>query len=108
MAKFQVTLSTGKIVVLSEVTIAMKNEALEMAGMKTQSQGRAFDARFQDELLRCMIHSVNNVTPSGHDKENLDKLFDLNEYSELMMGVQEVMGGTALKKPKVEILTSSN
>ena len=39
---------------------------------------------------------------SGQEKENIDKIFTFKEYSELQMGVKEILGEA--KKPQISIV----
>lgn len=108
MAKnsYKLTLSTDKVVVLSEITIALKNQAVEAASLKS-SGGKAFDALLQDEILRQTLVSVDGVKPSGAERENLDNYLSFPEYNEVMAGMTEAMGLSSIKKPKIELITGS-
>lgn len=106
--KFKLTLSSSKVVVLNEITIATKNLAVEAASQKSQGSGRGFDALLQDELLRLSIYKVDGVIPSGAAREDLDSLLTFAEYSEAMTGMSECMGLAVVKKPKIEVTTGDS
>jgi len=106
--QFKVTLDSEKVVVLREMTIKLKNQTVEAAALRVPEKvsPAVFQSCLQDEMLKCMIVSIDGKNPSGGEREDLDALLSFSEYQDLMQAMADTMGKDPEKKvkPKVEIV----
>jgi hypothetical protein len=111
MAQFKVTCDSGKVVVLRELTVKIKNQAMEAASGRatTTTHSLGFSGLMMDEILKHLIVSVDGKAPSPVEREDLDSFLTYSEYQALTQVMQEMMGGTeAAKKPKIEMVITSS
>ena len=104
---YKVTLSTGKVVVLTKLLIETKNNAVQAAAQRlpADSPQAVFNTIMGDELLRLLIISVNGKEIDSVSRENIDSILEFSEYTE----ISEVVGGMisageSKKKPIVEMM----
>jgi hypothetical protein len=109
MANYKVTLTSGKVVVMREMSVKLKNECITSAAnaLGKDASGPIFQARLQDEMMKTLLVSVNGKNPSGAEKEDLDQLFTMAEYTQLGKATGDIMGVDEEKKPKIELITAS-
>lgn len=105
--QYKVTLDTGKTALVKDMTVKMKNQAVEAAGLRAgeSASATAFSSMLQDEVLRLLLISVDGNVLSGVQKEDLDSVFTYVEYQQLMLCLKDIMGVSEVaKKPKIEIV----
>jgi hypothetical protein len=102
--KYKITVSTGKIITLKDLTIDDQREAAKDAGMISDSKNEAsLGVELQYALLKRLIVKINGNVLSGQQKEILKDHLTFAEYSEIMIFVQELMG--KVQAPKVEFIS---
>ena len=106
MNSYEVKLSTGKVVVLSQLTIKSRKTAARNVYARGISNPLEAESEGLDEILKILIQSIDGKNPSAVERENLDNLFTFPEYSQLLVVIQE-MGGGGEKKPEVKLMTTS-
>lgn len=103
--RYELELESGKKVVLKEFKIKTKNLAAKNVFAKGIT-GQEAEAAVQDEILKLLLDSVDGKQPSGVEREDLDQMLSFQEYQQIMMAVQDLLGA-GLKKPNVKVLTDS-
>ena len=102
---FLVTLpSSGKKVKLRKLTIGLRRQAVQAASSSAGDNNALLSLDTQDEMLKILIVEIDGKKPPREELEVLDNFFDMEEYNELMLIVQEV-AGLSPKKPKLEMIT---
>ena len=103
---FKVTLQTGKVVLMRKMRIGDHPKAAESASMLYHTE-QGQKAGLAQEILKMLLYSINDKVLSGPEKEDLDALFDMNEYADLMKVVTEAAGldEKKAKAPTVEIVS---
>ncbi len=94
MKGYVVTLSTGKKVRLAELKIKHQNLALQAVGNKAKDNQALMGNMAQQELLKILLVDIDGKVPSQPDREDLDKLFNFQEYGQLLQVLQKVSGGS--------------
>lgn len=99
----KVTLKSGKVVILREMKIADHHLAAKQ--VKTKDNQIAATLELQDALLKLLILEVGGHKKDHSQKNDLDKLFTVAEYSQLLKVVQKLTGEDASgEEPVVEML----
>lgn len=101
MEAIKIKLESGKEVILRKPEVGDQ----ELAAERTAdiSNPNAYQLALQNELVRLLLHSVDGKKLSGNEKQDLKSLFDLTEYSEVIMGLGEMLPKP--KAPKVSVVT---
>lgn len=102
---YELKLTNGKKVIVREPSIKDQDLAAELVSSRAGDNAMAFAMMLQTEIMKMLIVSVNGKTLSGVEKDQLDKVFDYAEYSEVQMGVKEILG--EVKKPQISIIKES-
>jgi hypothetical protein len=105
----KVTLKSGKVVVLREPKIKHTELAAQAAAQHSNGKPQLMGMFMQRELLKTLLISVDGKVLSASDAEDLDSLFSLADYGQLMLAVDEISsGGEALGKAQIEIVPSGD
>lgn len=104
MSGYKVELSSGKVVLLRKMKIADQLTASEAAGLKFTTSNGQLMATAQ-EMLKQLLFKINDKELSASEKEDLDALFEMEEYSQLMDVVIKTSGmGEKKTSAKMEIV----
>lgn len=103
---FKVVLSSGKTVLFRKMKIADHENAAEAAGVRCSTAGGQ-QAAMVKELVKQLLYSVDDKELGGKEKEDLDGLFEMTEYMELLEVVAKTtgMGEKKTQAPKVEVVS---
>lgn len=101
------TLFSGKTVTLREPKIFHTRSAAQVAGKKAGENQAFLNALMQEEVVKLLVVHVNDERLKESQKENLDSIFSVKEYSQVLQAVQ-MLGGEEVGKPTMEIETSGN
>lgn len=104
----KVTLSSGKVVLFREMKIKYQNLALKAVGNKAGENQALLGALMQQELLKILIVQVNGNAIDPKSMEDLDSVFNYQEFLECGKFVGELMGGSELGKYQSEIVNSGD
>lgn len=94
----KVTLSTGKIVFLRELKINDTEQAAQMVAKKADGDRNVLQILMQKALLQLVLNSTQEDANSPRkpvsaiDREDLDSLFNLSEYTQLLQVIGKVSG----------------
>ena len=109
MAKMQVakiTLSTGKIVYLREIEIADTERAAEMVAQRAGDNQQLMSLFMQKALLQLVLVQIGDEKVSAIERENVNNLFKMAEYTQLLRVIQKMSGGDDLgKEAKLELVS---
>jgi hypothetical protein len=104
MSGFKVTLGSGKVVLFRKMKISDHANAAEAAGLKFQTTAGQ-QAETIKELVKQLLYKVDEKELTGLEKEDLDALFEMEEYSQLLEVVGKTTGlGEKKTAPKLEIV----
>lgn len=104
---YKVTLSTGKIVLLREMKIKHRSLAIQAASPRSKGDQNLLAVNGQEELLKMLIAQVDGKDLRASDLEDLDSLFSMKEFGQLMHVMGQLMGDDGdLGKPQIEIVPS--
>lgn len=101
----QMTLSTGKKVVMAEPMVGDQDKAIERVALKGVDNATALSVMSQTELLKILLRGIDGKKVKGADRENLKTLFTHKEYMEVMAGMGELLGKP--EKPQMEHVSAS-
>lgn len=101
------TLFSKKTVTLREPKIGHTRTAAQVAGKKAGDNQAYLNALMQEEVTKLLIVHVDDKKLKESEKENLDNIFSVKEYGQVLQAVQ-MLGGEDAGKPTMEIETSGN
>lgn len=103
LGKYKITLQSGKVVTLKELTIDEQRAAAQEVGSRVDSKNEfAAGVEMQYSIAKLLIVSIDGKILSGKDKELLKDHLNFAEYNGVMQVIQEMMGKQ--EAPKVEFI----
>lgn len=103
IAVHKVILSSKKEVLLREMKIRHQELAAKICGKKAGDNMAYLSTLMQAELLKMLVVQVDGKSVSPSEVENLDNMFSLLEYRQLISAVSKLMGGDDMGEPQIEI-----
>jgi hypothetical protein len=100
--QYELILTTGKKVIVREPKIKDQDLAASAVAGKAGENSMSFAMHVQTEVIKQLIISVDGKVLSGQDKEKLDNHFSFQEYSELQLGIKDILG--EVKKPQISLV----
>ncbi len=105
----KVVLSTGKVVVLRELKISDTEIAAQEVAPRANGDSNLLQVFMQKVLLKNILVSIDGKPLTATEREDMDSLFKMGEYSQLMKVIAEMSGGDdLLKKPRIEVVSSGD
>ena len=103
---YKITLTGGKQVLLRKMLIKHQEQAALSVGDRSKDNMIVFSMLMSKELLKLLIHSIDGKELKDSEKQVLDDLFDMGEYSQIMGVVDEISGHAKMGKPIIEVQKS--
>ena len=88
----KVTLTTKKIVYLKEPTVDDMEAAGQVAGQISKGNDTQMGMALQKELLKRVLVQVNDKKLGLAEKEGINKMFSLKEYTQVMKVIKDLSG----------------
>lgn len=105
----KVTLSSGKVVLLRELKISHMELAAQEVAVKANGDANLLQLLSQKALVRMLIVKINDQVPSASELEDMDSVFSIGEYGQLLQVVGKLGGADAAgKSPRFEVVTSGD
>lgn len=105
----KVTLSSGKVILLREMKISHTEMAAREVSSKSEGDANLLSVLMQKALVRNLLISIDGEVLEPTKKEDMDSLFNMAEYSQLLSVMKELMGGEeGAKKPLIERMFSGD
>lgn len=109
MKVIKVTLSTKKVVLLREMKISDQETAAQEVSHRADGDANLMGLFMQKALVKNLIVQIDGVEVPAAKREDLDSLFSMGEYSQLLKVIKELMGGDeAGKLPGIEHVVSGD
>lgn len=109
MNAIKVTLSTGKVVILRELKISHTELAAQEVAPRANGDANVLQLLMQKALLKNLLIQVDGKDLSAAEREDMDELFSIGEYSQLLKVVQKVSGGDESgKEARLEVVNSGD
>lgn len=86
------TLSSGKVVLLRSLKIAHFELAVKAVGNRGKGNNTLQQVLTNKELLKILLHSVDEKVLGPTDAEDLDALFTIGEYQQVQQVIGEMAG----------------
>jgi hypothetical protein len=103
----KVTLGSGKVVLLREMKIKHQEQAALLAAPKSGDNNTLLALHMQKELLKLLIVQIDGKDVKPAALENLDDVFSMMEYGQLLKVMRQLMGDEAdMGKFQVETVSS--
>jgi hypothetical protein len=102
----KVTLSTGKIVLLRELRISDTENCAQACSGRSGGDANVLQIMMQKELLKTCIVQIDAHKPSLAEKEDMNSLFTMGEYGQLLKVLNKMMGSEEVGK-SVQVETVS-
>jgi hypothetical protein len=105
----KVTLTSGKVVLLRDIKIKHTELAAQEAAPKANGDANVLSMLMQKILVRMLIVKINDKQPSATELEDMDELFTMAEYGQILQVVKKLTGGDeAGKLPAIEVVSSGS
>lgn len=101
----KVTLSTGKVVLIRDMKIKHQELAAQAVGNRHSDAQLAQGMAVQNELVKILLVSVDDKEVRSHD--NLDDLFSMGEYKQVLKAIEKIGGGDE-GAPLLEVVSSGS
>jgi hypothetical protein len=88
----KVTLGTGKVVFLREPTVDDMEKATQIAGKMAGQNVGQMGTILQKELLKKALVQVGEKKLTAAEKEGVNNLFSLREYTQVMKVLRDLCG----------------
>jgi len=109
MRVVKATLSTMKVVLLKEMKISHTEIAAQEVASRANGDSNVMQVLMQKALVKNLLVSVDGKELSASDREDMDNLFSMAEYSQLLTVIKKMSGVDDLGKPPVfEIVNSGD
>lgn len=103
------TLSSGMVVILRQFRISDTEIAAQEVSSRANGDANLLQLLMQKALVKNCLIEINGVAVSAAQREDLDSLFTISEYGQVMKVIQKVSGGDDLgKEPTIEHITSGD
>lgn len=102
---YSVTLSTGKKVIMREMTIKIQNLAAKAVGKAADDNKLLAASLMAQEMVKQLIISIDGKTLTGLEKEKLDEVLNYKEFQQVLKVVEKISDGDAEGEPSMEIVT---
>lgn len=99
----KLTLTSGKTILLKEITIEHQEMAAQAVGNETNQLMAG--VKLQKEILKQIILAIDDKTLSKNEIEGITKLITPKEYSQILKYIKSEVDDEA--SPKLEIVNSS-
>jgi hypothetical protein len=104
----QVTLSSKKVVVLHQMKISHSETAAQMAAPKSNGDRNVLQFCMQSVLLKLLLWKIDGKEIDPIQREKLDELFTVPEYTQLLKVIGKVSGGDeSEKEPEVAFVAAT-
>lgn len=104
MQVVKVTLSTKRVVLLRELKISDTESAAQEVAGRSNGDANLLSLLMQKALVKNLLVQVDGKAVSAVEREDLDSLFKLGEYNQLMQAIKMMTGGDeSEKKPLLEV-----
>lgn len=107
----KVVLSTGKVVFLRQMKISDSETAAQQVASRAAGDSNVLQLLMQKALIQALIvrcadtEEAEAKVITGNQREDLDSLFTLTEYTQLLKVVGKISGAEDMgKEPRIEIL----
>lgn len=115
LSLIKVVLSSGKVALLREMKISDTEKAAQMVASKANGEATVMAVLMQKAYLQLLLVKVgkNNEeephTVTGNEREDLDSLFTMAEYGQLLKVIGKLSGGDeAGNDPKIEMVAQTD
>lgn len=88
----KVVLSSGKVVVLREMRISDTDTAAQAAAQRANGDSALLQILMQRQLVSLLLLQVDGKPISAADREDLDGLFKVGEYTQVMKIIGKMSG----------------
>ena len=90
---YKFTLSSKKVIYLRDPKIADTESATQVSGKIAGSDNAAYlGVLFQKEMVKLLLVQINDKKLTMNEKQNLDALFTMQEYSQVSKAIQKILG----------------
>lgn len=95
-----------KIVLLRELKISHTEQAAQDVSHRANGDANLMQLFMQKSLLKLLLHSINDKVVPANDKEQMDDLFSVKEYSSLLKVIAKLNGSEEKEvDPKIDFVS---
>lgn len=102
------TLSTGKVVLLREMKISDAENAAKEVSKRAAGDQTLLQIYSQKVLVRNLIVQIDGRKPTQADKEDMDSLFSIQEYGQIISVIQKMQGGDDMGEAQIEVVNTGS
>jgi hypothetical protein len=102
----KVTLSTQKVVLLRVMKISDTENAAQQVAKRADGDSSLMQVMMQKALLQSLLVSIDGKALNALEREDLDSILSMGEYTQLLKVVGKLAGGDdAGKEPQIELVS---
>lgn len=100
-------MSSGKTAILRELKISHTEQAAQLVASKAKGNPDILQLLMQKALVGLLLVQVNDKDLSAAEKEDMDSLFTMSEYSQILYAIKKMSGGDDEgNDPRLEMITT--
>lgn len=100
------TLTTGKTVLLHEMRVSHTEKAAKKVAQEAGENQALFQMLMQKALVQELLFKINDKVVTMSQRDDIDSLFTLPEYSQVLKVINKISGGDDSKgEAKVELVS---
>jgi hypothetical protein len=101
------TLSSGKVVLLKQMRVSHMEKAAEQVSARAGDSGNLMQVLIQKALVQLLLYQIDGKEVTMAQKDDMDDLFSIQEYSQILQVVGKISGGDdKSKEAKIEFVAS--
>lgn len=99
----KVTLSTSKVAYLRTMKIGDMEVAAQECAARANGDANVLQILMQKSLVKLLLLGVDDKVLKASDKEDMDALFTIQEYGQVLTAVKKMTGGDEMgKEPQLD------
>lgn len=115
LSLIKVVLSSGKVALLREMKISDSEKAAQQVSSRANGDMNVLQMLMQKALVQILLVKISKDeketprTVTGNEKEDMDSLFTMSEYGQLLKVIGKLSGAEDMgKEPRIEMVAQTD
>ncbi len=102
----KVTLTTGKVVLIRDMKVSDSEAAAQEVAPRSNGDANVLQVLAQKALVKRLVVAVDDKALSMTEKEDIDGLFSIREYNQVLTAIKKMTGDDGGNEPRLEVVNS--